>query len=152
MLPIILMWTTLAALLVMWLAPESSLGKSAHRTLVETPARMLLGMTWKKAAKTIVPTAVFAMLLLAGPELIMMLMVMGGDLAAVELLLAVWAAAVSGGLAVAWRKMVAMRGRMARLARAMLRHATRRETPRRPRRKAPRKPRKDEDAPGWMFA
>lgn len=152
MLLTILMWTILAALLVMQLAPESSLGKSARRMLVETPARLLLDMSWKKAAKTVVLTVVFALLLLAGPETIMMIMVTGGDLAAVELLLAVWAASVSGGLAAAWRKVPAMPGRMAQVARAILRRGAGRETSHRSRRKGPPKPRKDEDEPGWAFA
>lgn len=152
MLLTILMWTILAALLAMWLAPESSLGKSARRTLVEIPARLLLDMTWKKAAKTAVLTLVFALLLLAGPETIMMLMVTGGDLAAVELLLAVWAASVSGGFAGAWRKVTGMLAKTSRLAAAIRWRGTGRETTRRRRRNGPRKPRKDEDAPGWAFA
>lgn len=152
MLLTILMWTILAALLVMQLAPESSLGKSARRTLVETPARLMLDMTWKKAVKAVAITVVFALLLLAGPETIMMLMVTGGDLAAVELLLAVWAASASGSLAAARRKMGAMPGRIARLVRAIRRRGAGRESSRHLHRRGTQKPRKDEDAPGWAFA
>jgi hypothetical protein len=151
MLLTILIWTILAALLVMQLAPDSSLGRSARHTLVEAPARLLLDMTWRRAGKTLVLAIAFALLLLAGPETIMMLTVAGGDLAAMELLLAVWAASVSGGLAVARRKAAAMPGRMARLTRAILRRGSGRETSRRRRRKGLRMPRKDEDAPGCAF-
>lgn len=152
MLLTIVMWTILAALLVMQLAPESGLGKSARRILVETPARMLLDMTWKKAVRTVLLTVVFALLLLAGPEMIMMLFMTGGDLAAVEMLLAVWAASVSGGLASVWRKVAAIARRMAGLRRAFLRREAGRETSRRLRRKDRQKPPRDEDAPGWAFA
>ena len=152
MLLTIVMWTILAALLVMQLAPHSDLGKEARRTLVEAPARLMLDLTWAKAGKAVLLSLICFALLLAGPEMIALLMMMGGDLAAVELVLAIWAASASGGLVAAWRKVAGVSGRASRLVKALLRLGTAKQTPRQRRRKRPPKPRKDEDEPGWAFA
>jgi hypothetical protein len=152
MLLTILMWSLLAAMLMMALAPRSRIGRAIRRTIVEAPARFLLDMTWAKAGRMALLAPVFVLLMLAGPEMIALMAMLGGDLTAVELLLAVWAAAVSGGLKAAIRRTAASVSRLWRSMVRLARPRARRRTPRRRRIARPRKPRNDGDAPVWAFA
>jgi hypothetical protein len=135
MLLTIFAWTMLAALLAMLLAPDARIGRAVRETLIDAPARFLLDLTWAKAGRVALLAPVFVVLVLAGPEMLAMLIMMGGDLAAVELLLAVWATSVSGGVSVMWRRFVSGAARLLQFAR-----------------KAIKKPRKDGDEPGWAYA
>jgi hypothetical protein len=145
----ILMWTLLAAVVVMLLAPDSALGKAVREKLVDAPARFLLDMTWTKAARVSTVAAIFLLLVLSGPEMMAMLFMAGGDFAAVELLLVVWAVAASGAL-------TAFRGRVtggARRIGKLVRRGLRRSSARQARRRKTGANRPDsEDEPGWAFA
>lgn len=145
-------WTFLSALLLMLFAPESRLGKAARETLVEAPARLLLDMTWAKAGRMALLAPVFVLLMLAGPEMIALLAMLGGDLAALELLLAVWAASVSGGLSATFRNVAARASRLWRSVIRARQSFNQRGSHRARRGKQDRKPRKDEDEPVGAFA
>jgi hypothetical protein len=112
----------------------------------------MLDMTWAKVGRIVLLAPIFFMLMLAGPEMVALLAVLGGDIAVVELLLAVWATSVSGGLTFAWRRTAsAVRWVFGLILRSSRRRVDR-PTARRPRRPSPRKRPPDEDHPDWAFA
>jgi hypothetical protein len=152
MLLTIFAWSLLAALLAMLFAPDSRIGKAVRETLVEAPARFLLDMTWAKAGRIALLAPIFFVLVMSGPEMLAMMVMMGGDLAAVELLLVVWAASVSGSLGAMWRRFTEIVAGLQRIARRLSGRAFVRKAPRRRQRKATRKPRQDGDEPGWAYA
>ena len=152
MLLTIFAWTLLAALFVMLVAPGSRIGRSVRETLVDAPARFLLDMTWAKAGRIVLLAPVLVVLMIAGPEVVAILAMMGGDLAAVELLLALSAASISGGLGAMWRKFARGVARLAQFVRNLTDRAFVRRAPRRRRRKRARKPKNDGDEPSWAYA
>ena len=86
------------ALVLMLAFPERLTSKAIHRVMVEQPAAWLATMTWAKLGQSILIAGAFCLIAMMGPEMMMMLAAMGGDAAAVELMIALWAAAVSGSL------------------------------------------------------
>lgn len=151
MLAQVLAWALLLAMMALLLAPSSPLGRSIKRLLVDEPAQFLLDMTLAKAGRIALLGPLFIVFVIAGPEMAAMMVMMGGDLAAVELLLLVWGLSVSGGLQASWRRLaravrflaaLARRARRPRAGRAPPSSVTRRNKPRQD----------DKDEPGWAIA
>ena len=141
-----------SALVLMLAFPRTPVGKWLRRILVEAPARFLLGFTWAMFGRTLLVAGAITLLALMGPEMLLLLAASSLDAAAlVELILIVWVASVSGGIAGAWRRAVRLVSGIARAVSAVL---TRLNQPREPRRNGRRRPRKadDLDEPGWAFA
>lgn len=106
-------------------------------------------MTWRRARTYALVMPVIAVLLLLGPELMTIIMLAGGDAAAIELLLVVWALSVCGAVASLPRLAARLASRILRIIRkpAPVRGQMRAS---RLRRKNSQKGRKeDEPAPDW---
>ena len=137
-------WSLLTALLVMLLAPGSQLETAVRESLVEAPARFLLDMTWAKVGRIVLLAPVFVVLMVAGPEVVAMMVLMGGDLAAVELLLALSAASLSGSLGAMWRSFAGGVTRLSQSVRNLSDRAFVRRAPRSYRRTGIKRPRNDD--------
>ena len=96
--------------------------------------------------------AALALLAFMGPEMMLLMTVSGLDAAALlEVMLIVWLASVSGGIADTWRRTLRLFSGISRIIRAVMARPNRsrdtRSNARRLRRKAD-----DLDEPGWVFA
>jgi hypothetical protein len=151
MLVTILTSTMLSALVLVLAFPKTPTGKWLRRILVEPPARFLRDFTWTNFGRALLIGAAVLLFALASPEMLAVLAAMGMDAAMVELMIAVWFAAVSGSILGVWRTVTRIAAISARLVQAVL-------TPRnRPRSTRPRKfrsQRKNDDQaePDWAFA
>ena len=141
----------IVAMVILFAYPHTPAARALHRYLVERPAIFLLDFTWKKLAKALLVMLVVPLLMLAGPEMLAMLALLGGDAAGIELMIVVAAMSVSGGLNTLWRQVRAEPARLLRLVSQILRRGSR---PRAPSRRTRRqRPPKDDSAPGgWAFA
>ncbi len=97
--------TLFAAIVLMLAFPATPTGRALHRWLVEAPARFFLDMTWKKFGRCALLGLALPLLVMAGPETFALFIVLGGDAAAIELMIAVAALSMSGGLVAIWRNL-----------------------------------------------
>lgn len=152
MLVAILTSMTLSALVLMLAFPQTPTGKWLHRILVEAPARFFMDFTWAKLGRTLLVAGAITLMVLMGPEMLLLLAASGLDAAAlVEVMFIVWFASVSGGINGAWRGAARLVSAIGRAASSVM---ARPNQPREPRRNGRRRPRKanDLDEPGWAFA
>ena len=151
MLVAILTSMAIPALALMLAFPETPTGKWLHRILVEAPARFLADFTWAKFGRTLLVAGAITLLVLMGPEMLLLLAASGLDAAAlVEVMLIVWAASVSGGFVGAWRRAARLFSGIARFAIAALARPGHSRAPRRRKYRPQRQ--KTDDEPGWAFA
>jgi hypothetical protein len=119
----LVMWLLLVALGVMRFFPDTEVGRFLRRWMVEKPANWLSQLTPAKAAKWLVLAPIVAVMVIATPELLPLLAVMGDAGLVLELLLLLWMAAFMADLR-------SIRSRIAFLGRAIA-NITRRIMPRR---------------------
>ena len=141
----------LVAAVIMMAFPRTPTARVLHRLLVEPPATFLLDFTWKKLAAMLLVAMFAPVLVLAGPEMLAMFALLGGDAAAIELMIVVAGMSVTGGFAAAWRQVRTAPFRLMRFFGRVLRPGPRpRTSGKRIRRQ---RPPKDDSAPGgWAFA
>jgi hypothetical protein len=148
-----LLTSSFATALVLTLAfPKTPTGRAIHRALVEVPALWLQTVTWAKLGKVVLLAVVFGIILSMGPEMLAILATMGGDAAAVELMIALWAAAVSGSLFAGRHVITRVVRPLLRGALAVMRPSRRRRAPRRQRRPRSKGGKSDPSSPEWAFA
>lgn len=139
------------AVVILLAFPHTPAAHALHRQLVERPAAFLLDFAWKKLGAVLLVALAAPLLMLAGPEMLAIFALLGGDAAAIELMIIAAAMSMSGGLAAAWRQVRIAPARLLRLVFAILRPGSRpRKSGRRVRRQ---RPPKDDSSPGnWAFA
>lgn len=152
MITAVLFSSLVTAMAVMLAFPRTPSAKYLHRVLVELPARYLFDMSWKRAGLSLLLTLAFVAFALMGPEMMMMFAAMGADAAAVELMIIVWAASVSGGFAGAWRTAARIGNGLARLAKRSQSRPGRPRPPRSRPKSRPKGSKDDADGPEWAFA
>lgn len=139
-----------AATVILLAFPRTPVARALHRHLVERPAQFLLDLTWKKLGWLTLVSMLLPLLAIAGPEMLAVFAVLGGDAAAIELLIAVFAMSMAGGLAAGWRIVRAAPARMLRIVRAFRLGAKLRAPRKQVRRRQP--PKDDSSGPEWSFA
>ena len=141
----------LVATVIMMAFPRTPTARVLHRLLVEPPATFLLDFTWKKLGAVLLVTMFAPVLVLAGPEMLAMFALLGGDAAAIELMIVVAGMSVTGSFAAAWRQVRTAPVQLVRLVGQILRPSSRPRTPRK--RIRGQRPPKDDPSPGnWAFA
>ncbi|MFT3725513.1 MAG: hypothetical protein QM773_18240 [Hyphomonadaceae bacterium] len=152
MLTTLVVSTLVTAMLFLLAFPQAPAVRALHRSLVEAPVRFLGEMTWRRARTYALVLPVIVVLLLLGPELMTVIILTGGDAAAIELLLVVWALSVSGAVASLHRQTARLASSVLRIIRKPARVRGQMRA-RRARRKTSQKGRKDDGpAPDWAFA
>lgn len=151
MLVAILTSAIISTLALMLAFPKTPAGKWLHRILVEAPARFLLAFTWAKLGRTLLVAGAVTLIALM-PEMMLLMVASGLDAAAlVEVMLIVWFASVSGGIAGAWRGAARLVSGIGQAVGTALARFSRHREPRRNGRRQHRKA-EDLDEPGWAFA
>ena len=150
MLVAILASMAITVLALMLAFPETPTGKWLHRRLVEAPARFFSDFTWAKLGTMLLVAGALMLLAAMGPEMLLLMSVSGLDAAAlVEVMLIVWAASVSGGIAGVYRRAVRLLSGAGRIVSAVFARQSPSRQPRR-RRRAQRK-KDDQGEHGWAF-
>jgi hypothetical protein len=148
-----ILFSMLVTALVLMLAfPETPTARAIHRVLVEAPAEFLLDLTWARVGQLALSGAALVLMMLMGPQTLMLMATMGLDAAFVEILILMWLASVSGGLAATWRSVRRTAARALRIARRQLSPRRRSREPGRRRKSRPQGWKDDADSPGWAFA
>lgn len=141
----------IASIALMLLFPRTPAAKAIRRVLVEKPARFLTDFAWAKAGRLALSiVAVGAMMMM--PEMAMLTASLGADAAILEVMIIVWVASASGGVASAWRSMRQAGVCARRIAMRMGRAAGRPRAPRHRRSRPPHGRKDDVDRPEWAFA
>ena len=147
-----LAWSALVVATAIMLAfPRTPAARALHRELVERASAFLLDFTWRKLGRVLLIALVLPVLVLAGPEMLAIFAILGGDAAAIELMIVVSAMSVSGGLAASWRQVRAAPVRLLRVARAIFRTGGRSRAPRNQARRR-RPPKDDSSLPELAYA
>jgi hypothetical protein len=140
------------ALALMLAFPKTPTARAIHRALVEAPAEFLLDLTWARVGQLALSGAALVLMMLMGPQMLMLMATMGLDAAFLEILILMWLASVSGSLAAAWRSVRRTAARALRVARRPLSPRRRSRAPGRRRKPRPQGRKDDADGPGWAFA
>jgi hypothetical protein len=148
----ILFSTLVTALALMLAFPKTPTARAIHRALVEAPAEFLLDLTWARVGQLALSGAALVLMMLMGPQMLMLMATMGLDAAFLEILILMWLASVSGSLAAAWRSVRRTAARALRVARRPLSPRRRPRAPGRRRKPRPQGRKDDADGPGWAFA
>jgi hypothetical protein len=147
----LLILAVIASIALVLLFPQTPAAKAIRRVLVEEPARFLSDFTWAKVGRMALSIiAVGATLMM--PEMAMLMASLGADAAILEVMIIVWVASASGGVASAWRSIRQAGACARRIAMRMGQAAGRPRAPRHRRSRPPHGRKDDVDGPEWTFA
>lgn len=151
MLPHLVIAAFVASIALMFRFPQTPAAKAIRRVLVEKPARFLTDFTWAKAGRLALSIIALGAILIMH-EMAMLMASLGADAAILEIMIFVWLASASGGVASAWRSIRQAGASARRIAMRMGRAGRRPRAPRHRRSRPPHGRKDDVDGSEWAFA
>ena len=141
-----------SALAITVLFPTTPLARTLHRFLIEPTARFMHDLTWRKPGRLILSALALCFMMMMGPQTLLLMLSMGLDAAFVEVLILMYLASASGGVASTWRSLKAAMARALRFVSRPLSRRSRQRQPHRRRKSRPKGRKDDDSSPEWAFA